>query len=152
MPTRPSSIIALAPLTLLFILSGCASTNSTETAQSTSAQQEASSADDDAPKPTKEERKQVKSFLKNHIDETSNDSGVYPIPDHPEYTDATGTFAAFHTVHRKKDGTFYVCVDFKAQESDTVYDVDYFVQNSADGMKIKRKFLHKVGDTVVQEK
>jgi len=150
MLTRVLKVTAFSPLAILLVLSGCATTNSTESSQTTSQQKSTSS--DSSDKLTEQEQKQVKSFLKQHIDQNTDSNGLYSIPDHPDYPDATGEFAAFHTVHQKDDGTYYVCVDFKAEGSDTIYDVDYFVTQQTDGMSIDRKFLHKVGDKVVQKR
>lgn len=57
--------------------------------------------------------------------------------------------ADFHTVHRKDENTYYVCVDFK--DGDALYDVDFYVEATDDGYAMSRHFLHKVDGEDVTE-
>jgi len=48
-------------------------------------------------------------------------------------------------VKQSEGGRYFVCVDYRGQD-DTVYDVDYYLDESEGGLAIEDEVLHKIGD------
>ena len=61
--------------------------------------------------------------------------------------DVSGSLADFHTVHQKDADTYSVCVDFL--DGDNTYDVDFFIDRTAEGLNVRSAYLHKINGEAV---
>ena len=97
-----------------------------------------------APPPTVSEpiTEAVRQWVADQVDE--ND--VYNIPPRGG-NDVSGSLADFHAVQQKDSDTYTVCADF--QDGDDTYDVDFFVDRTADGLIVRSAYLHKINGKVV---
>jgi hypothetical protein len=80
------------------------------------------------------------------VADRADESGVYDIPARGG-KNVAGSMADFHTVQQKDDDTYTVCVDF--QDGDNLYDVDFFVDRTEDGLIVREAYLHKINGEVV---
>ena len=76
----------------------------------------------------------------------ADENEVYNIPARGG-KDVSGSLAGFHAVQQKGAETYTVCVDF--QDGDDTYDVDFFVDRTAEGLIVRSVYLHKInGETI----
>lgn len=104
-------------------------------------------AQDKWPDPGPAEAEEVRSLVRAHVASKAGADGVYAIPRKDGGAAVPGTLTEFHTVHQKDADTLYVCADFV--DGDTTYDVDFFVDRDAQGLKLAEHFLHKINGEVV---
>ncbi len=101
---------------------------------------------DSYPDPGADVVQEVQEFLSAWVAERSGDEGVYSIPPRADHAVA-GLLADFHTVHQKDADTYSVCVDFKSEEQ--LYDVDFFVDRTDEGLVVADHYLHKIDGELV---
>jgi hypothetical protein len=98
--------------------------------------------------PSAEEATEVEEFVRAWLGERADEAGVYAIPARGGH-EVSGAVGAFHTVHRQDEDSYAVCVDF--HEGENLYDVDFFVDRTADGLAVADHYLHKVNSDPVEE-
>ncbi len=101
---------------------------------------------DSYPDPAADVAQEVREFVTAWVAERSGDEGVYAIPPRADHAVA-GLMADFHTIHQKDADTYSVCVDFKSAEQ--LYDVDFFVDRTAEGLVVADHYLHKIDGELV---
>lgn len=84
---------------------------------------------------------EVQDFVSDWVAERSRDDGTYAIPPRAGH-EVYGTMADFHTVHQKDADTYSVCIDFKSAEQ--LYDVDFFIDRTEEGLVVADHYLHKI--------
>lgn len=99
------------------------------------------------PDPEPEAAQEVQDLLSGWVAERSGEDGVYAIPPRAGH-EVNGTMGDFHTVHQKDADTYSVCVDFNS--GDRVYDVDFFVDRTAEGLVVADHYLHKIDGEAVE--
>ncbi len=99
------------------------------------------------PDPGPEEAKEVEEFVRQWVGERAGEGNVYEIPPRAGQ-EVAGALTGFHTVHQEDADTYYVCVDF-VQAEDT-YDVDFFIDRTAEGLTISEHHLHKINGEAVE--
>ncbi len=84
--------------------------------------------------------------VRQWVADQADENDVYDIPPRGG-KDVSGSLAGFHTVQQKDADTYTVCVDF--QNGDETYDVDFFVDRTADGLIVRSAYLHKINGEAV---
>ena len=98
------------------------------------------------PDPPAEVAEEVADAIRQWVADQADENGVYDIPPRGGQ-DVAGTMADFHTVHQKDADTYSVCVDFKS--GDQIFDVDFFVDRTDEGLNVRDAYLHKIDGEVV---
>ncbi len=99
------------------------------------------------PDPGPEEATEVEDFVRQWVTERAGEGNVYQIPPSAGH-DVAGALAAFHTVHQKDADTYSVCVDF--QDGENMYDVDFLVDRTTEGLSVSDHYLHKINGEAVE--
>ena len=99
------------------------------------------------PDPNEEVAQEVQDFVTGWVAERATDDGSYAIPPRAGH-EVSGTMADFHTVHQKDADTYSVCIDFKSSEE--LYDVDFFVDRTEEGLVVADHYLHKIDGEAVE--
>jgi hypothetical protein len=99
------------------------------------------------PDPGPEVVGEVEAFIRAWVAEQVGENEEMKLPPRGGH-DVTGKLEAFHTVHQKDEDTYSVCVDFV--HGDETYDVDFFVDQTDEGMTVADHFLHKVNGEPVE--
>jgi hypothetical protein len=99
------------------------------------------------PDPGTEVVQEVQDFLSGWVAERSGDEGIYTIPPRAGH-DVAGHMADFHTIHQNDHDTYSVCIDFKSAEQ--LYDVDFFVDRTKEGLVVADHYLHKIDGEAVE--
>ncbi len=97
--------------------------------------------------PSPEEAAEVEEFVRAWLAERADEAGVYAIPARGGHQ-VSGAIGAFHTVHQNVADTYSVCVDFGSGEQ--LYDVDFFVDRTAEGLVIADHYLHQIDGGAVE--
>ncbi len=135
-------VLMLTGVWAMLACSGESRTAREETAGPASATEEAS-----FPDPGPQEAKEVEEFVRQWVAERAGAGDVYDIPSRAGQ-DVAGVLAAFHTVHQNDADTYSVCVDFSGGED--MYDVDFFVDETEEGLTISDHYLHKINGEAVE--
>jgi len=88
----------------------------------------------------------IKEMVSGWVAERASDEGVFDVPPRGGQ-DVAGTMGDFHTVHQNDADTYTVCVDFA--DGDNTYDVDFFVDRTVEGLKVREVYLHKINGEAV---
>ncbi len=107
----------------------------------------AAAAEESFPDPEPEQARQVEEVVRGWVTERVDEGAVYSIPPRGDY-EVSGILAGFHTIHQEDVDTYYVCVDF--QDGENVYDVDFFIDVTEDGLIVSDHYLHKVNGEAVE--
>jgi len=102
---------------------------------------------DSYPDPGTDVAQEVQEFLAAWVAERSGDEGVYAIPPRAGH-EVAGLMADFHTVHQTDADSYSVCVDFESAEQ--LYDVDFFVDRTPEGLVVADHYLHKIDGEPVE--
>ena len=132
---------------VLVVLSCGPAANETEQAVEPEVPAAAAEVAEAFPDPDSEVAQEVQEFLSTWVAERSGDDGIYGIPPRAGH-EVAGTMADFHTVHQKDADTYSVCVDFGSGEQ--LYDVDFFVDRTAEGLVVVDHYLHKIDGEAVE--
>ncbi len=89
----------------------------------------------------------MEEFVRQWVAERAGEGNVYEIPPRAGQ-EVAGALTGFHTVHQEDADTYNVCVDF-VQAEDT-YDVDFFIDRTAEGLTISDHHLHKINGEAVE--
>ena len=89
----------------------------------------------------------MEEFVRQWVAERAGAGDVYDIPSRAGQ-EVTGVLAAFHTVHQNDADTYSVCVDFSGGED--MYDVDFFVDETEEGLTISDHYLHKINGEALE--
>ncbi len=135
-------VLMLTEVWAMLACSGESRTAREEPAGSASATEEAS-----FPDPGPQEAKEVEEFVRQWVAERAGEGDVYDIPPRAGQ-EVAGVLTGFHTVHQEDADTYHVCVDF-VQAEDT-YDVDFFIDRTAEGLTISEYHLHKINGEAVE--
>ncbi len=135
-------VLMLTGVWVMLACSGEPRTAREEPAGPASAVEEAS-----FPDPGPEEAKEVEEFVRQWVGERAGEGNVYDIPPRAGQ-EVAGVLTGFHTVHQEDADTYYVCVDF-VQAEDT-YDIDFFIDRTAEGLTVSEHHLHKVNGEAVE--
>ena len=96
--------------------------------------------------PSSESALQITDLIRLWVAIAAGDNDVYDIPERADQNVA-GVLTAFHAVHQTKVDSYAVCVDF--EDGENTYDVDFFVDRTADGLVVADHYLHQInGETV----
>ncbi|MBW2465305.1 MAG: hypothetical protein JRH11_26895 [Deltaproteobacteria bacterium] len=98
------------------------------------------------PDPPAQVAEEVAEAIRQWVADQADENDVYDIPPRGG-RDVAGTMADFHTVHQKDADTYSVCVDFKSD--DQIFDVDFFVDRTEEGLEVRNAYLHKIDGEVV---
>ena len=140
--TRWRIVLMLTGVWAMLACSGESRTAREEPAGSASATEDTSFAD-----PGPQEAKEVEEFVRQWVAERAGEGNVYEIPPRAGQ-EVAGALTGFHTVHQEDADTYNVCVDF-VQAEDT-YDVDFFINRTAEGLTISEHHLHKINGEAVE--
>ncbi len=99
------------------------------------------------PEPSSENSLRITDLIRLWVASAADDKGVYDIPEKADH-DVGGMLAAFHTVHQTSEDSYSVCVDFEDGENN--YDVDFFVEQTADGLVVVEHYLHQIDGETIQ--
>ena len=99
------------------------------------------------PDPGEEVAQEVRDLVSGWVAERAAADGSYDIPPRAGH-EVRGMMADFHTVHQKDADTYSVCVDFKSEAQ--LYDVDFFVDRTDEGLVVAEHFLHKIDGEAVE--
>ena len=135
-------VLMLTGVWAMLACSGESRTAREEPAGPASATEEAS-----FPDPGPDEAKEVEDLVRQWVADRAGEGGVYDIPPRTGQ-DVAGTLAGFHTVHQKHADAYYVCVDFA--DGENTYDVDFFIDRTADGLSISDHHLHKINGEALE--
>ena len=135
-------VLMLTAVWAMLACSGESRTAREEPAGPASATEEAS-----FPDPGPQEAKEVEEFVRQWVAERAGEGNVYEIPPRAGQ-EVAGALTAFHTVHQEDADTYNVCVDF-VQAEDT-YDVDFFIDRTAEGLTVSEHHLHKINGEAVE--
>ncbi len=102
---------------------------------------------DSYPDPGEEVAQEVRDFVTAWVAERAAEDGSYAIPPRAGH-EVQGMMADFHTVHQEDADTYSVCLDFKSGEQ--LYDVDFFVDRTDEGLVVADHYLHKIDGEAVQ--
>ncbi len=100
----------------------------------------------DYPDPPSEVSDEVTEAIRQWVADQADENDVYNIPPRGG-KDVSGSLADFHAVQQKDADTYMVCVDF--QDGDDTYDVDFFVDRTAEGLSVRDAYLHRVNGEAV---
>ena len=96
--------------------------------------------------PSSETALQITDLIRLWVATAAGDNDIYDTPERADKNIA-GVLTAFHTVHKTKVDSYTVCVDF--EDGENTYDVDFFVDETADGLVVADHHLHQInGETV----
>ncbi len=88
----------------------------------------------------------ITEVVRQWVADQADENDVYNIPPRGG-KDVSGSLAEFHGFQQKDADTYTVCVDF--QDGDDTYDVDFFVDRTAEGLIVRSVYLHKInGETI----
>ena len=135
-------------LTVIVCLSiACAGPQQTASDQTSTTDEAAkASAPSGFPDPGPKEAAAVEVFLTAWLAENSDEDGVFLIPKRAGLN-LSGTVAAFHTIHQADPDTYSVCIDF--QNESNVYDVDFLIDRTDEGLVVAEQHLHKVNGEAI---
>lgn len=103
---------------------------------------------DEAPtEPSPETALQITDLIRIWVASAAGDNDVYDIPERAD-KNVEGVLAEFHTVHQTKVDSYAVCVDF--EDGANTYDVDFFVDQTADGLVIADHYLHQINGESIE--
>jgi len=88
----------------------------------------------------------IKEAVSGWVAEQAGEEGIFNVPPRGG-RDVAGTMGEFHTVHQNDADTYTVCVDFA--DGDKTYDVDFFVDRTAEGLMVRDVYLHKIDGEAV---
>jgi hypothetical protein len=126
------------------LIAGCSGESVRTEAEPAAAEPVVEKADFPDPRPMVADK--VKEAVSGWVAERASEEGVFDVPPRGGQ-DVTGTMGEFHTVHQNDADTYTVCVDFA--DGDNTYDVDFFVDRTAEGLIVRDVYLHKInGETV----
>ena len=108
---------------------------------------EAAVEEESLPDPGPEEASPVEESVRLWVAERVGEGDTYDIPPRAGQ-DFAGTLTGFHTVHQKDADTYYVCVDFG--EGEDTYDVDFFIDRTAEGLSVSDHYLHKINGVAIE--
>ncbi len=96
--------------------------------------------------PSPERALQIRDLIGLWVAAAAGDDDAYDIPERAGQ-DVEGVLTSFHKVHQTKADSYAVCVDF--EDGENTYDVDFFVDQTADGLVIADHYLHQInGETI----
>ncbi|MCP4200884.1 MAG: hypothetical protein GY769_03015 [bacterium] len=97
--------------------------------------------------PNSEGSLQITDFIRLWVASAAGDDDVYDIPERAD-KNVAGVLTTFHKVHQTKESSYAVCVDF--EDGENTYDVDFFVNRTADGLVVEDHYLHQVNGESIE--